>query len=431
MHFIYNILAVLIVLLAIPAFIVRLCKEKGFAQRLYQSFGFIPDYEIESVVRKDCIWLHAASVGEIVAASPIIKEIRCAFPEKPILVSVVTATGYSMAKRIITEADSVIFSPLDVPGIAHQVVKRIQPSVLLLVETEMWPNFLKAARSFSVPVMMVNGRISDKSMGRYRYMGSVLQGMLDSMDKFCMQSTIDAQHILELGADPSRVVVTGNTKFDQNYTSVTQEEQQVICQQMGLVDAYPVLVAGSTHKGEEEILFRAFKKVRECFPEAKLVIAPRDIMRSEEIASSAKNSGFVATRRTLLLQEPTIGYDVVLLDTIGELGKIYSVSTIVYVGGSLVERGGHNILEPAAHGKPILVGPHMFNFKDTYSLFSQRNACRTVQDAGSLAESILDILYNEQTRLQMSSETISIIDENRGAARKSMVYLRELVKSQI
>ena len=431
MHFIYNILTIVIVMLAIPVFIMRLIREKGFGQRLKQSFGFLPKVDIEPVLGKKCIWLHAASVGEIVAASPIIKEIRRQFPGRPILVSVVTATGYAMAKRIITDADSIIFFPLDLPGISYQVVKRIQPSVFLLVETELWPNFLKVARDFSIPVMMVNGRISDKSVRRYRYLHTVLKSMLDTVTTFCMQSAIDAEYIVRLGANPQRVVVTGNTKFDQNYTNITQEEQRMILEQMGFSDDSPILVAGSTHNGEEESLFLALKKVRESFPKTKLIIAPRDIMRVEELTSLANHFGFIAKRRTLLLTKPSVGHDIVLLDTIGELGKIYSVGTIIYVGGSLVPRGGHNILEPAAHGKPILVGPHMFNFKDTYALFSSRKACITVDNAITLAEKTLYILNNPQVQQSMSRETLAIIDENRGAAYKSMRYLQEILDRQI
>jgi 3-deoxy-D-manno-octulosonic-acid transferase len=427
MHFLYNLLTILFIVLATPVFIMRYIREEGFGLRLQQSFGFLPEGDLVPVVHKDCIWLHAASVGEIVAASPIIKEIRHEFPNKPVLVSVVTSSGYAMAKRIIKDADSIIFFPLDLPYLSYSVVKRIRPSVFLLVETELWPNFLKAARHFSIPVMMVNGRISDKSVERYHYMRSVLKDMLNTVDTFCMQSTIDAQYIIRLGADVRRVVITGNTKFDQTYTSITSEEQQALRQEMGIQDAVPVLLAGSTHTGEEEMLFTALQKVRELFPTAKLIIAPRDIMRGEEIANLATNYGFKGILRTTLLSKPSDDHDVVVLDTIGELGKIYSIGTIIYVGGSLVPRGGHNILEPAAHGKPILVGPHMFNFKDTYALFSRREACVTVYDATTLGASVLEILNNEQLRLRMSQETLAIIKENRGASHKSVMYLKELL----
>ncbi len=429
MHVLYNILAIVIIMMAIPVFIMRLIREQGFGKRLRQSLGFLPQGDLEAVAQKDCIWLHAASVGEIVAVSPIIKEVRNEFPSSPILISVVTATGYAMAKRIITDADSIIFCPVDLPIISYNVVKRIKPRIILLVETEMWPNLLKAARCLSIPVMMVNGRISDKSLGRYRYLGSVLSDMLNTVDRFCMQSTIDAQYIIHLGANPNRVVVTGNTKFDQDYTTVTAEQQQDLCRQMGLEHAFPVILAGSTHKGEEEILVAAFQMVRKHFPTAKLVIAPRDIMRIAEIGSVAISVGFVSERRSEILKKQNEKHDIVLIDTIGELGKIYSIGTVIYVGGSLIARGGHNILEPAAHGKPILVGSHMFNFKDTYALFSKREACMTVNDASTLAEKFIYLLNNEQIRLRMSDEALAIINENRGAARKTMVYLHEILGS--
>lgn len=427
MHFLYNVLVILLVMLAAPVFIFRFIQEEGFGERLRQSFGFIPKEDLVPVVNQDCIWLHAASVGEIVAASPIVKEIRREFPDRRILISVVTSSGYAMAKRIIKDADSIIFFPLDLPYLSHSVVRRVKPKVFLLVETELWPNFLKAARHFAIPVMMVNGRISDKSVERYHYMRSVLKSMLNTVDTFCMQSTIDAQYIIRLGADVQRVVVTGNTKFDQTYTSVTPEEQQALCGEMGIHDSQPVLVAGSTHPGEEEMLFTAFQKVREYDPRVRLLIAPRDIIRSEEIVKLAANFGFKGALRTRLAGQPGEECDIIVLDTIGELGKIYSIGVIIYVGGSLVPRGGHNILEPAAHGKPILVGPHMFNFKETYALFSGRQACVTVYDAESLGVKLLELLSHEEQRLAMSRETLAIIEENRGASRKSVMYLKELL----
>ena len=194
-----------------------------------------------------------------------------------------------------------------------------------------------------------------------------------------MQSRIDAEYIIKLGAPPSLVTVTGNTKFDQTYTDVTPNEKQELLRQMGFNGAEQIFLAGSTHKGEEEIVLKAFTKVKEQFPHSKLLIAPRDIMRTDEIISLALNYNIKGKKRTQLKLEPTTDHDLVVLDTIGELGKVYSIGDIIYVGGSLVAHGGHNILEPAAHGKPIIVGPNMFNFKETHALFSGRKACITVK----------------------------------------------------
>jgi len=426
MHILYNILATVLVILAAPVFIVRMLREKGFAERLRQSFGFLPEDTLRRVEGKNCIWLHAASVGEIVATSPIVKEIKKELPDSPILISVVTETGYAMAQRIIPEADAVIFFPLDLPWLCRRVVGRVRPRVFLPVETELWPNFLRAARRFDIPVMMVNGRISDRSVKNYHHLGSILRDMLGTVVKFCMQSTIDAQYIIRLGADPRRVVVTGNTKYDQTYTDVTDAEKQELYAQLCIEGQGPVIVAGSTHKGEEEFLLDAFAKVRGQYPTGRLIIAPRDINRASEVTDLIEKSGFKAGRRTILKTEGGQP-DVVILDTIGELGKIYSLGEIIYVGGSLVKHGGHNILEPAAHGKPILVGPHMFNFKDIYALIGGRGACETVYDAAELAEKLLMILNDEEMRAKMGKQALDIILENRGAARKSALHLKELL----
>ncbi|MBP1764248.1 MAG: Three-deoxy-D-manno-octulosonic-acid transferase protein [Firmicutes bacterium] len=430
MHFLYNILAVCLAVAAIPLFTWRLMQEKGFGERLRQSFGFIPAEIMAPVAEKNCIWIHAASVGEIVAASPIVKEIRKTLPGNPILISVVTANGYEMARRIISDADSIIYFPLDLPWLSDWTVRRIRPRVFLPVETELWPNFLRSVRRQGIPVMMVNGRISEKSVARYRYLRGILANMLETIIKFCMQSTIDAQYIIQMGADPKRVIVTGNTKFDQTYTDTSPEKIVSLRRQLGLTSAEPIIVAGSTHKGEEELLLAAFTKVKAVYSQAALIIAPREILRAEELLAMAAEAGFEAKTRTALTAEPAEGHELVILNTIGELGQIYSLGDIIFVGGSLVSLGGHNILEPAAHGKPIVVGPHMFNFKESYALFSGRNACATVFDEASLAEKWLEILANETLRRTMSEEALTIIRENRGAAHKSAVCLKELLENR-
>lgn len=431
MYFIYNILAVLLLILALPVFVVRTIREQGFAERFKQSFGRLPEETLKKVAGKDAIWVHAASVGEIVATSPIVKEIRRELPEVPIVVSVVTASGYDMAKRIIPEADGIIFFPLDLPYLTYSVAARIRPQVFLMVETELWPNFLKAARELNIPAMMVNGRISDKSVTRYAYFRSVLDDMLDTIVKFCMQSEIDAEYIKRLGADPKRVIVTGNTKFDQNYTELTPAERARMTESLGLKEASHVIVAGSTHRGEEELLFLAFRKVRGQFPNTQLIVAPRDTMRADELMDLAVGHGFTAARRTKLLEQNNVTkHDIVIVDTIGELGKIYGLGDIVYVGGSLVPKGGHNILEPAAHGKPIVVGPHMFNFKDSYALLSGRGVCLTVQNDADLAETMLTLLNNEDLSHKLGQEALAIINENRGASHKSALYVKELLHNR-
>ncbi|MBP2638353.1 MAG: putative 3-deoxy-D-manno-octulosonic-acid transferase/tetraacyldisaccharide-P 4-kinase [Firmicutes bacterium] len=430
MYFIYNILAIILIILALPVFAVRLIRENGFAERLKQSFGALPDETLEKVANKKAIWVHAASVGEIVAASPIVKEIRQVLPGIPIVVSVVTASGYDMAKRIIPEAEGIIFFPLDLPYLSEEVIKKIKPQAFLMVETELWPNFLKAVRKFNILAMMVNGRISDKSVNRYVYFRRVLTDMIRSIAMFCMQSNIDAKYIVRLGADPAKVLVTGNTKFDQSYTELSQEDKKQMLFALGLGDAEQIVVAGSTHKGEEELLFQAFNTTRKQFPRTQFIVAPRDTLRADELVELAAKYNFTAVKRTNIAGQETDKPDMIIIDTIGELGRLYGLGDIVYVGGSLIPHGGHNILEPAAHGKPILVGPHMFNFKETYALFTERGVCLTVHDSAELTEAMLALLQNPDKRQALGSEALAIINENRGASHKSAVYLKHLLQQR-
>ncbi len=404
--------------------------EKGFGLRFKESLGRIDEKEIEKVMHKDCVWIHGASVGEIVATSPLVKQIRKEMPDRPVLVSAFTVGGYNMAKQIIPEADAIIYFPLDLPFVAESLVKRIHPGVFMPVETELWPNFLRAIRERNIPVMMVNGRISEKSVKNYRYLYGIWDDMLNTVTRFCMQSSIDADYIAHLGADHNKIFVTGNTKFDQTYAEVTPEDLEKYRYELGLKQDYPVIVAGSTHPGEEKILLDAFKKVRNEYPHARLVIAPRKTARAHEIAKLASHYGYETGYRSQMLEQEgeRKEYPLLIIDTIGELGRIYAVGDIVFVGGSFSNTGGHNVLEPAAHAKPILVGPSMQNFKDSYALLSKVKACKMVNSTAELTSEFLDILHNDERRKQMGDASMQVIRENRGADVRSIRYLKELLE---
>ncbi len=427
MQVLYNLAAILVVILIIPVFMIRSIRERGFVERIKQSFGFFPKGALDPVAKKNCIWVHAASVGEIVATSPLIKEFRREFPKSPILVSVVTTSGYEMANRIIKDADSIIYFPLDLPFVSAAVFRRIFPRVFLNVETELWPNFLKAARENRVPVMMVNGRISEKSVKRYKYMFSILRDMIGTVKLFAMASPVDAGYVKQLGAPDELITITGNTKFDQTYTDVTDAQRRKILSDMGLTDAKEIFLAGSTHRGEENFVLKAFKAIRDNHPKARLVIAPRELLRTREVVALCKAAGFTVGTRTELQKRPPANEDIIILDTIGELGQVYSVGDVIYVGGSLVSHGGHNILEPAAHGKAIIVGHHMENFKDLHALFKYRNACITVNDAEELAAQAKKLFDDPNERRRLEEETLKIVHENRGASRKSAILLRKML----
>ena len=430
MRFLYNLAAILIVTIIIPIFVLRATRERGFIERIKQSFGFYPQETIEKVAGKNAIWVHAASVGEIVATSPLVREFRKVFPDSPILVSVVTTGGYEMAHRIIKDADAIIYFPLDLPFLASRVVGRIRPRVFLPVETELWPNFLKKAKQLDVPVMMVNGRISDRSVKQYKYLFGMLREMIGTVKCFAMQSSIDADYIMRLGAPRELVTVTGNTKFDQAYTSVSAEERAALIEELGLSGASRIMIAGSTHRGEEELVLAAFKAVREKDPGVRLIIAPREVLRTLEVEHLCRKAGFtVTTRKELQKGDAARGEDIVILDTVGELGRVYGLGDVIYIGGSLIPHGGHNILEPAAHGKAIIVGNQMFNFKDIHALFRNRNAVVTVTNGEELTRETLRLFGDAAERARLEAETLAIINENKGASEKSARILVEMLET--
>ena len=433
MYILYNVLGALaFIILVLPYFLYRLATEKGFAKRFRQSMGLIRREEIEAVMNSNCIWIHGASEGEIVATSPLVKEIKKVMPERKVLVSAFTVGGYDMAKKIIPEAEAIIYFPLDLVWVAESVVRRVHPGIFMPVETELWPNFLRAIRERNIPVMMVNGRISERSVKNYRYLFNIWRDMLRTVSRFCMQSSIDANYITHLGADPQKIFVTGNTKFDQTYAEVTPEDLATYKTQLGLgEEAYPVIVAGSTHPSEEEAVLTAFKALSKKYPRARLIIAPREPSRADEIRRLDTRFGYATGYWSKLkqMEGQRPEYPVLLIDTIGELGRIYAVGDIVFIGNSLLMyRGGHNVLEPAAHAKPILVGPGMENFKDSYSLLSKVGACRMVPDVDGLTEAFLEIAGDDVLRKKMGEASIQVIRENRGAALNTMHYLTDLLE---
>lgn len=426
MYWFYNILLILYWIGLIPVILYRLAFEEGFYERIKQSAGYMPHDLLKKIEGRRAVWIHAASVGEIVAASPLVKDIKREFPEAVVVVSVVTATGHAMAHRIIPEAEGIIFFPLDLPFLTRRILHIIKPITILLVETEIWPNFLRIAEKEEIPVMMVNGRISDRSMKRYKYIHSFTKEMLKSITRFCMQSQIDARYIEQLGAPAGEITVTGNMKYDQTYAVVTEDQKEALLAEFGFHANHPIIIAGSTHKGEEEYIFHTFVAVLKEYPQARLLIAPREIYRGHDVQSLAKTYGLEGICRSDMRGPVHEGIPVVILDTIGELGRLYSLGDIIFVGGSLVKTGGHNILEPAAHGKPILVGPHMFNFKDIFSLLSSRNACLQVKDNKDLTQKVLMLCKDKALAQEMSNNCIILMHENRGATQRNTQELRKL-----
>jgi 3-deoxy-D-manno-octulosonic-acid transferase len=362
-------------------------------------------------------------VGEVAAASILARLWTTHRPTLSLLVSTVTGTGREVAKRSIPQAAGVVYFPLDLPMTVHGALAAVRPRLVLLTETEIWPNFLRACAASKIPVVMINGRISCRSFRRYRVVHRFFGRVLQDIDLFCMQSSADAERILALGAPPDRIRVVGNLKFDvaprSDACSLAEQWRQTL--QIG--PGQPVVVAGSTHAGEEEALLRAFIRLRQEFPELLLILAPRHPDRLPGVEDLVAGNGLTAVRRSELAGAPSGVPQIVLLDTIGELAGLYAIGSVTFVGGSLIPKGGHNLLEPALYGRPVLFGPHMENFAEASGLFLERGAALQVKDAGDLAEQLAGLLRDPAKRDRMGRAAMEALAAHRGACERTVALL--------
>jgi len=407
------------------------------------------------------IWLHAVSVGEVMAATPLALELASRRPDLPLLVSTVTDTGRAVAEQRLP-ARQYVFFPLDFGWAVRPALDRLRPRAVLLTETEIWPNFIRACGMRGIPVVLINGRISPRSFPRYRRVRPLFARVLQGIGLFCMQTSQDAARILELGAPKDRVHVVGNLKFDLAMAGHAGEGLAVRTM-LGLPNARPVLVAGSTHRGEEESVLKAFQAARRAAADLVLLLAPRHPERLAEVEGLLAQAGLQWVRRSRLpapcapacatadrsrqagLPAPCAPAcatadrsrqaglpvkelpPVILLDTMGELAKLYAAGTIVYVGGSLVPIGGHNVLEAAAYARPVLFGPHMGNFAEMARLFLEQGAGLQVRDATELGEQIVRLLAEPAAAGRMGEVGRSIVETHRGASRRTVDLLETVL----
>jgi 3-deoxy-D-manno-octulosonic-acid transferase len=428
MYPLYNTLILLLTLLLSPLIAILLCTRKKYRRGFLQKCGFLPADIVHTAQQRRPIWLHAVSVGEVMAAATLAKALKKTFPESPLLLSTVTETGYRTAQRNVPAADSVVFFPLDYPLITERVVRRLRPRAFVALETEIWPNLLRSLARHGVPAMIASGRISSKSYPRYRLLRPFFRRVLGNISCFCMQTQSDADRIIDIGAPAQRVIVTGNVKFDQQVTLRSPEEQDAVYRALGVSPDRKVIIAGSTHRGEEEIVLEAFRALRQTFTDLTLVLAPRHPERFAEVEELLRRLGCAYTKKTLLGAPPRQpAPEVLLLDTIGDLAELYSIGTIIFIGGSLISHvGGHNVLEPASHSKPVLFGPHMANFSEIAGNLIRRNAALQVAGTGDFIRLAAQLLDNPERCRQMGETAAAIIRENSGAVQKCISALRTL-----
>jgi 3-deoxy-D-manno-octulosonic-acid transferase len=362
-------------------------------------------------------WIHAVSVGEAITAAPLVGELRRTYPELPLVMTTVTDTGAGVVRARYAGQVTHRFFPFDVPVAVRRVVRSIDPVFLICMETELWPNVLRHLAARTIPVMIANGRISDRSYPRYRLVRPWLRRVLDGVRVFAMQSDEDARRVIALGARPERVFVTGNLKSEG--VPDTPGSIDLWRHLLGLGPDQPVWIAGSTHRGEDEIVLEAHGMAARKRPDLTLVLAPRHPERVPEVLRLASARGISVIRRTELPRARSVGA-VVVLDTVGELAQLYAIADVVFVGGSLVPAGGHNMLEPAMRQKPVLFGPHTENFREAAALLLTAGGARRVEDATSLARDVGDLLDHDDLRARMGHAAGEAVARRHGAVKETL-----------
>ena len=427
MYYVYSLLLTLVLLAWSPSLLLGALGIRGRRDGWRERLGRYPETLVARLQEIHPVWLHAVSVGEVAAASVLAALWATRRPTLSLLISTVTGTGREVAKRSFPQAAGVVYFPLDLPIIVHEALAAVSPRLILLTETEIWPNFLRACAVSKIPVVMINGRISPRSFRRYRLVQPFFRHVLQGIDLFCMQSAADAERILALGAQPERVRVVGNLKFDVTHPADASSRAELWRRELKIESGQPVVVAGSTHAGEEEALLRAFIRLRHEFPSLLLILAPRHPGRLAGVEALIAGNGLTAVRRSELAGTRDGERQIVLLDTIGELSALYAVGSVTFIGGSLVPRGGHNLLEPALYGRPVLFGPHMENFAEASAYFVECGAALQVKDAEELAESLAALLRDPGRRDRMGKAALEALVAHRGACERTVALLEQYV----
>ncbi len=423
----YNLALLTVLTAGAPWWLWRMATTQKYRQGLGERLGRVPQ-RLRSTDGKPVIWLHAVSVGEVLAVSRLVQEIEAAFPGYRLCISTTTRTGQELARTRLGAA-RVFYCPLDLPWAVRAYLNALRPRMLILAETEFWPNLLNGCFRREIPVAVVNARISDRSWPRYQMLRSLWRPILGRLRRVLAQSTTDAERLIELGCEPAFVSVSGNLKFDVR--AAQEAEATSILKTMG--SGMRILVAGSTLEGEEAALLEAWPRVLAADPNLIMVLAPRHPERFAAVAALLAGSGASWVRRSEWKGKPVSAIpalrsgQIVLLDTIGELASVYSLAAVAFVGGSLVPSGGHNPLEPAQFGVPILMGPHYANFRAITDDLRTHNAIR-IAPREELAEVLVELLTNRKDADAMGARARHVFEQQAGATARSIDALREVLQ---
>ncbi|HXG56348.1 MAG TPA: 3-deoxy-D-manno-octulosonic acid transferase [Vicinamibacterales bacterium] len=438
MYAVYSVLIVLFFVVMSPFLLYQAVRYRKYVASLPQRLGILPiSFNLDA---DESIWIHAVSVGEVLTARALLPQLRERYPKLRIVLSTTTMTGQQIARNNLQYVDEVFFFPFDFGFIVRRTLRLVKPRLFIMMETEIWPNLLRACREAGVKTMVVNGRISSRSYPRYRLARRFFRPVLAHIDRFCMQSEESARRIIDIGADPARVSVTGSLKFDSleipglpgapGGGAASDRGQNRVLRYFRISGDRPVVMAASTLKGEEEPVLEAFQRIRATRSDALLIIAPRKPERFDDVERMARRAGWDVARRSELRVDAEPRHDVVILDTIGELAQLYQVGTLVFVGGSLVDSGGHNILEPAVFGKPIVFGPHMQNFAEIAAAFLDNGAAIQVKNGRELETAFLALLGDPVRRASLGAAARALVEANRGARAKNLSVIAQLLPAE-
>lgn len=423
-YYLYNFLLILLSPLLLAWWGISLFNPKysvGWKERL----GFLPSPLVGSLKNDRVIWIHAVSVGEVNAAIPLVQLLRERFPEKKLILSTVTVTGHRTAKAKMGGIDGLFYFPFDLPWVIQRVLRLVHPSVFIFFETELWPNLLEHLNRKKIPAVLVNGRLSDRSFLRYSKIKRFMKGWIQKITFCLMQSEEDRKKIISLGADPERALTTGNTKYDQ-----LKRKQEPPVTGLPLLNQWDWWVAGSTHFGEEEMILKGFGSLNREFPRLGLILAPRHPERFDEVSKLIRRANFSFLKRSALSRESVWNGEhppVILLDTIGELSDFLYFAAIPFIGGSLVPKGGHNILEAAIWEKAPFFGKHTDNFKEIVEIFKERKAGVEISNENDLVSKISFYLRNRPELDRMGKGALEILYEKQGASRRNLEYIAGLI----
>jgi 3-deoxy-D-manno-octulosonic-acid transferase len=427
MYGLYSVLIVAFFAVMSPFLIYQAVRYRKYIGSFTQRLGYLPiSFNLDD---KESIWIHAVSVGEVLTARALLPALRERYPKLRLFLSTTTMTGQQIARNNLQYVDEVFYFPFDLGFIVNRTLQLVRPRLFIMMETEIWPNQLRACHRAGVKTMLVNGRISSRSYPRYRLARSFFRRVLRDVDRFCMQSEESARRVVDIGAERDRVTVTGSLKFDSLEIpgSSPDRGRNRVLRYFRISPDRPVVIAASTLKGEEEAVLDAFQRIRATMTSALLIIAPRKPQRFEDAERLARRAGWNVARRSELRVDAEPRYDVVVLDTIGELAQLYQVATVVFVGGSLVDSGGHNILEPAVFGKPIVFGPYMQNFAEIAQTFLENGAAIQVRTGRELEPALVGLLGDPVRRARLGAAARALVEANRGARVKTLAAIAQLL----